>query len=250
MGWFRVLIETWWWVLLGALVGLVVGWLLGRLLKPSDVLAHPHFRALKGEYDDQRVELRAATTRVAELERAASLLAADKAALAAKLDACEGARLEVAAAAVTTPAETEAAAPAFDAADDGGPVADDAGSDAEPVSLGFAAVTTPAETEAASPPFDAAAAAAAYGAKVVLDDLKIVEGIGPKIEELLHAAGIRTWRELAAAPADAVRDVLRGGGDRFRMHDPATWAEQARLADQGEFAELKALQDRLTAGRS
>ena len=39
-------------------------------------------------------------------------------------------------------------------------------------------------------PFDADLAASVYGKKIKQDDLKIVEGIGPKIEELFHAAGI------------------------------------------------------------
>jgi predicted flap endonuclease-1-like 5' DNA nuclease len=246
MGWFRVLIETWWWVLLGALVGLVVGWLLGRLTRPRDVVDHPHFQALQGEFDDQRAELRATTARCEELERAATASAAEKAALATRLEACEGARLELEAVAASAPtsavvADASAAVAAVTAG-----VAEAEPDTADAAPRAFAA----ASAEPAPVVFDAAAAAAAFGAKVVLDDLKIVEGIGPKIEELLHAANIRTWRELAAAPIDAVREVLRGGGDRFRMHDPSTWPEQAGLAADGRFVELKSLQDRLTAGRS
>ncbi len=37
------------------------------------------------------------------------------------------------------------------------------------------------------------------GKKIKQDDLKMVEGIGPKIEGLLHNINIKTWRELADA---------------------------------------------------
>lgn len=117
--------------------------------------------------------------------------------------------------------------------------------------------TAPASTSAATAAatvgataFDAEAASAAFGKKVRQDDLKLVEGIGPKIEELLHADGIRTWRALADAPVGRLDDILRRAGDRFAMHDPATWPRQAALAAEGKFAELAELQERLSGGRS
>jgi predicted flap endonuclease-1-like 5' DNA nuclease/archaellum component FlaC len=86
-------------------------------------------------------------------------------------------------------------------------------------------------------------------APVVPDDLKIVEGIGPKIEELFNAAGIFTWKQLYNTPIERLREILVAAGPRFQVHDPATWPEQARLADEGKLDELKVLQDRLNAGR-
>jgi predicted flap endonuclease-1-like 5' DNA nuclease len=88
-----------------------------------------------------------------------------------------------------------------------------------------------------------------FGRAVKLDDLKVVEGIGPKIAELLEAAGIATWDALAAADHDRLKAVLADGGERFRMHDPSTWPEQASLAARGEWASLKQLQDELKGGR-
>jgi hypothetical protein len=44
------------------------------------------------------------------------------------------------------------------------------------------------------------AAAAAAGAQRERDDLRIIEGIGPKIEKLLNDDQIFTFAELAAAP--------------------------------------------------
>ncbi len=81
------------------------------------------------------------------------------------------------------------------------------------------------------------------------ENLKIVEGIGPKIEKLLNDAGIKTWEQLAAASVDSLREILQNAGDRYRMHDPATWPEQAKLAASGDFEKLKTYQDYLSGGR-
>ncbi len=82
------------------------------------------------------------------------------------------------------------------------------------------------------------------------DDLKIVEGIGPKIEELLHAAGIKTWHALANTAEAHLVQIIDDAGPRFQMHNPATWAEQSRMADASEWDALKKYQDELTAGRA
>jgi len=87
------------------------------------------------------------------------------------------------------------------------------------------------------------------GKKVKQDDLKLVEGIGPKIEELMHAAGITTWAELAAAPIEKLEAILDEAGPRFRIHDPATWGKQAAMADAGQWEELESYQDELKGGR-
>ncbi|WP_367388073.1 50S ribosomal protein L27 [Lewinella sp. LCG006] len=87
------------------------------------------------------------------------------------------------------------------------------------------------------------------GKSIKQDDLKMVEGIGPKIEGLLHDAGITTWEELANAPTEQVQAILDEAGPRYRMHQPTTWAKQARLAADGNWDELVAYQDHLDGGR-
>jgi predicted flap endonuclease-1-like 5' DNA nuclease len=82
------------------------------------------------------------------------------------------------------------------------------------------------------------------------DDLKIVEGIGPKIEELCHNAGIYTFAELADTPVHRIKEILEAAGPRFQMHDPSTWAEQAALARDGKWDELKKWQNDLNKGRA
>lgn len=92
-------------------------------------------------------------------------------------------------------------------------------------------------------------AKAVFGKAVAQDDLKVVEGIGPVLEGVLHAGGVTTWAGLGATAPDAIRAILVGADDRHRMHDPTSWPRQARLAAIGEWDALKSLQDRLTAGR-
>ncbi len=87
------------------------------------------------------------------------------------------------------------------------------------------------------------------GKPVVVDDLKVVEGIGPKIEELLHGAGISRWTALAAANPDQLRAILRAAGSEYAAHDPTTWPQQAMLALGGHWEALRALQDGLRGGR-
>lgn len=80
-------------------------------------------------------------------------------------------------------------------------------------------------------------------------DLKVIEGIGPKIEEILKSNGIRNWSELAATDAERLRAMLREAGEEYNMHDPSTWPEQARLAASGEWEKLREYQDYLIGGR-
>lgn len=98
-------------------------------------------------------------------------------------------------------------------------------------------------------PFDADLAASVYGKKINQDDLKIVEGIGPKIEELYHNAGITTWKALSETSLEKSQSILHEAGERFAMHNPSTWAKQCLLAYQGKWKELKDWQDSLDGGK-
>ena len=79
------------------------------------------------------------------------------------------------------------------------------------------------------------------------DDLRRIEGIGPKISALLQTAGLTTFAQVAATEAASLRQILREGG--IRMANPATWPEHAQLAAAGEWEALEALQDQLKGGR-
>jgi predicted flap endonuclease-1-like 5' DNA nuclease len=79
------------------------------------------------------------------------------------------------------------------------------------------------------------------------DDLKIIEGIGPKISTLLNSHGVYTFTELANADPRRLEAILQDA--RMPYADPSSWPEQARLAAQGNLDALQALQARLKGGR-
>ncbi|MEM8906446.1 MAG: helix-hairpin-helix domain-containing protein, partial [Bacteroidota bacterium] len=81
------------------------------------------------------------------------------------------------------------------------------------------------------------------------DDLKAIEGIGPKIEEILNEAGIKTYAQLAAASPEQLKTFLTTAGSRYNNHDPGTWPRQAEMAKNGQWDELKAWQDELDGGK-
>lgn len=84
----------------------------------------------------------------------------------------------------------------------------------------------------------------------VHDNLKLVEGIGPKIEQLLNKEGILTFRQLSEASHERLSDLLRAAGARFHMHDPGSWPRQAELAADGKWEELREWQDDLKKGKT
>lgn len=81
----------------------------------------------------------------------------------------------------------------------------------------------------------------------VRDDIKIIEGIGPKTEAVFWAAGIFTFKQIADTPAEKLNQILDAAG--LRLGDPTSWPEQARLAAEGDWEGLKQLQQRLKGGR-
>lgn len=82
------------------------------------------------------------------------------------------------------------------------------------------------------------------------DDLKIVEGIGPKAAEALVAAGVDTFAKLAKKSADDIKTILSEASSTLAHLDPETWAKQAELAAEGKFDELKTWQDELNGGKT
>lgn len=80
-------------------------------------------------------------------------------------------------------------------------------------------------------------------------DLKRIEGIGPKIEGLLNDAGILNFQQLATTDSERLRMIMSQAGERYRLADPGTWPEQARLAAEEKWDELARLQEGLRGGR-
>lgn len=105
----------------------------------------------------------------------------------------------------------------------------------------------PAKAKAA--PKKAAAPKAAAKTVAVKEDLTKIEGVGPKIADLLKAADITSYATLAKADLKVLKGILDKAGSRYKMHDPTTWPKQASLAAAGKWDELKKLQDSLKGGK-
>lgn len=80
------------------------------------------------------------------------------------------------------------------------------------------------------------------------DDLKKIEGIGPKMASALVAAGIDTFAKLAASSEADLRAAIEKAGLHFSP-SLATWAEQAAFAARGDWDGLSSLQSQLSGGR-
>ncbi len=81
------------------------------------------------------------------------------------------------------------------------------------------------------------------------ESLQRVEGIGPKIEDLLHTGGVLTMRHLASADLGVLQKILDAAGPRYTMHNPKSWSPQAELIVDENWDELEKYQDFLVAGR-
>ena len=81
-----------------------------------------------------------------------------------------------------------------------------------------------------------------------MDDLEIVEGIGPKIAGLLNDAGVYYFYELAGMTPAQIQAILDKAGPNYQLAKPDTWPEQSAMAAANRWAELRRLQDDLIAG--
>ena len=80
--------------------------------------------------------------------------------------------------------------------------------------------------------------------------IAMTQGIGPAIRNLLARAGFATWESLANAEPEQLHAILVEAGPAFAARSPASWPEQARLAANANWFQLKSLQDKLVAGRA
>lgn len=83
--------------------------------------------------------------------------------------------------------------------------------------------------------------------EIASDDLTKIEGIGPKIAEILNAASIKTFADLSASKVADIRDILEA--NKLSSHDPKTWSKQATLAKNEKWDKLAELQEELKGGK-
>jgi len=82
-----------------------------------------------------------------------------------------------------------------------------------------------------------------------LNDLKLVEGIGPKLEELLKGAGIANLAVLAQTKAEDIQGIMDKEGGTYKLADPSTWQKQAKMAVEGKWERLEEFQEFLKGGK-
>lgn len=80
------------------------------------------------------------------------------------------------------------------------------------------------------------------------DNLQVIEGVGPKIAELLKQADIRSFERLAETSVGELSRILESGGPRFGLANPMSWAEQAGLLADGDFVGFESLKAELVGG--
>jgi predicted flap endonuclease-1-like 5' DNA nuclease len=92
-----------------------------------------------------------------------------------------------------------------------------------------------------------AARAAGFNMKHA-DDLTVIEGIGPKTDEWLRTNGVESFVQVAQLHADQLVDILDRGGPSFRLANPASWPQQALLAAENRWPDLKRFQNEMIEG--
>jgi predicted flap endonuclease-1-like 5' DNA nuclease len=231
------LAKFFFWGLLMALAGGVIGWLLRSLTCRAEVARAKAITVDNDELDRLRGRLANLEPVVAERDRLRMELADVRGSSAGALGFATTANTSIILDELVVDDDAPEAMPALFA---------DVMSTELPASGavdGPAAVAPEARFE-----LDPAEASAALGKKVRLDDLTVVEGIGPKITELCNAIGITTWAELASADVETLQSMLTDAGSRFQMHKPGSWPGQARLLAAGQWADFQQLTADLADG--
>ena len=108
-------------------------------------------------------------------------------------------------------------------------------------------VVPKAEVKKAAPAKKTATKPAPKKATGKADDLKKIEGIGPKIASTLVEAGIATFADLGKTKPAAISEIIAGVRGN---HVTDTWPKQAKLAADGKWDELKKWQDELDGGKA
>ena len=80
------------------------------------------------------------------------------------------------------------------------------------------------------------------------DDLLVIEGIGPKINTALNAAGIRRFAHVRDATQGQMRAALEGAGINFAP-SITSWSKQAQFLAAGDIDGFRSYADYLVAGQ-
>jgi predicted flap endonuclease-1-like 5' DNA nuclease len=224
-------VNLWWWLVLGMWIGWVASWLLSRFV-PVTVDKVVERTVNITPYNPQQIErlaaLEAAAATIPALQKTILTLQSEEPTTIEKI---VDRPVEIV---IEKIVEREVENPAHLAR-------------IRVLELELAALREPPVPQSAAT-LDAVAAKAAGFTVRGMDDLEVIEGIGPKIAALFHAAAIRNFWELAQTPLSEMQTILDRGGSRFRLAKPDSWATQAALAAKNDWAALRTMHDALHAG--
>lgn len=225
------------WLALAAVVGAVVGWLVRGARRPVEPPDDGNVGALEHEVQSMAGDLHRLS---ADRDRLAGELAAAQAELTSAVQ-----RDELAA----VVAERDRLAAELDAHEPAVAELRVRLWNAEARVIELKGIVDAHTTGLAPPPPDLVAGARVLGVPVTLDDLTLIEGVGPKIAELCRQRGITTWWSMANYDLDLLRNMLAEAGPKFAVQDPTTWPHQARLLANGQWEKFVALASALRAER-
>jgi predicted flap endonuclease-1-like 5' DNA nuclease len=80
------------------------------------------------------------------------------------------------------------------------------------------------------------------------DNLQLIEGIGPKINQALNSAGINRWKHVRDADEATLRAAIEKGGITFAP-SITSWSGQAKYLCDGDMVGFTAYTEFLTSGR-
>jgi predicted flap endonuclease-1-like 5' DNA nuclease len=81
-----------------------------------------------------------------------------------------------------------------------------------------------------------------------IDDLTIIEGIGNATKVVLYEKGVKSFRKLAKISTPELTDILSTNNLKQLIASSQSWQQQAQLALEGKWEDLKILKDKLTGG--
>ncbi len=82
--------------------------------------------------------------------------------------------------------------------------------------------------------------------KKQVDNLTLINGIGPVISDVLVSNGVNSFTKLSKLQPDQILEILQK--QKIRLANPDTWPKQAKLAASNEWEALKVFQDSLKKG--
>lgn len=84
-------------------------------------------------------------------------------------------------------------------------------------------------------------------AKNKIDDLQLIEWIGPALEKILQQNGVHTYKDIIDLDISWLESLLESLGGRYSSYNPTTWPDQANLAYRKKWSELEEYQEILKA---